>query len=59
MVLDNGLLRELDSPQALLANEQGLFKQLWQTHLRSHGAKHNASKSSSGEEEIQEHNKTA
>lgn len=37
MVLDSGVVRELDSPQDLLAKPEGLFRQLWNKHLRSHG----------------------
>lgn len=38
MVLDNGTLAEMDSPANLLAVKQGgVFKGLWEKHLKSHG----------------------
>lgn len=39
MVLDNGVLKELDAPSVLLDKEDGLFKMLWEKHLHSHGHK--------------------
>jgi ABC-type multidrug transport system fused ATPase/permease subunit len=35
-VLDSGLLAEMDSPEALLNKEGGLFKSLWERHQKSH-----------------------
>lgn len=32
MVLDSGHLKEYDTPENLLQNENGLFKQLWDRH---------------------------
>jgi ABC-type multidrug transport system fused ATPase/permease subunit len=37
MVLEQGVLKELDSPQTLLGNPEGLFHSLWQRHVKSHG----------------------
>jgi ABC-type multidrug transport system fused ATPase/permease subunit len=37
MVLDNGNLMELDSPQTLLEKPDGLFRALWERHLKSQG----------------------
>jgi ABC-type multidrug transport system fused ATPase/permease subunit len=39
MVLDNGNLMELDSPQTLLEKPDGLFHALWERHMKSHGNK--------------------
>ncbi len=38
MVLDSGKLAEMESPEVLLATEQGLFKALWERHQASHQA---------------------
>lgn len=37
MVLDQGNLMELASPKELLEKNEGLFKGLWERHLKSHG----------------------
>jgi hypothetical protein len=36
MVLDNGLMAEMDQPETLLATEGGSFRSLWDRHLESH-----------------------
>ena len=40
MVLDGGVLAEMDTPDNLLAKseEEGVFRSLWERHQRSHGA---------------------
>jgi ATP-binding cassette, subfamily C (CFTR/MRP), member 1 len=38
LVLDSGNVAEMDSPDNLLANPDGLFKSLWDRHQKSHGA---------------------
>jgi ABC-type multidrug transport system fused ATPase/permease subunit len=35
--MDDGRMAEYDSPKALLAQEGGIFKALWEKHLESHG----------------------
>jgi ABC-type multidrug transport system fused ATPase/permease subunit len=40
MVLENGNLIEMDSPSTLLEKENGLFRSLWEKHLKSHGSEH-------------------
>ena len=39
MVLDGGVLAEMDTPDNLLAKseEEGVFRSLWERHQRSHG----------------------
>eukprot|EP01040_Poterioochromonas_malhamensis_P005555 gene5555-5971_t len=37
MVLDQGKLMELASPKELLEKSDGMFKGLWERHLKSHG----------------------
>ena len=37
LVLDAGLLSEYDAPSALLAQENGMFKSLWERHLAEGG----------------------
>jgi hypothetical protein len=37
MVLNSGILVELDKPSVLLDNADGHFYSLWQKHLKSHG----------------------
>ena len=39
MVLDNGELSELDSPENLMSKDGGMFKSLWERHQLSHGHK--------------------
>ena len=36
MVLQDGLLGELDTPAHLVAKSGGLFASLWQQHVKSH-----------------------
>mmetsp|Transcript_17293 Transcript_17293/g.18755 ORF Transcript_17293/g.18755 Transcript_17293/m.18755 type:complete len:203 (+) Transcript_17293:2-610(+) len=38
MVLEQGKLMELAAPQDLLEKKDGLFKALWERHLKSHGS---------------------
>ena len=39
MVLDGGILAEMDTPDHLLAKpeDEGVFRSLWERHQRSHG----------------------
>lgn len=37
MVLHDGTLAEMDSPEKLLEKPDGAFKALWERHLQSHG----------------------
>ena len=37
LVLDSGSVAEMDSPENLLANPNGMFKSLWDRHKKSHG----------------------
>ncbi len=41
MVLDQGKVVELDQPDVLLAQDQGIFKALWDKHCHSHGVQNN------------------
>jgi len=36
MVMDNGILAEMDSAQKLLENEDGIFSALWRQHNAAH-----------------------
>jgi ATP-binding cassette, subfamily C (CFTR/MRP), member 1 len=38
LVMDKGLVGEFDSPEALLAQPDGLFRGLWERHLSEGGA---------------------